>query len=225
MRRSARSVWNSLEVVKLTVTVFTAVLALVAGYVVWNAQRDVVQRWEGQQTIEKQNFAAKERERDRIRDFRLSIYKDAAPLLNDIHSYHFLVGRWKELTPAQIVEKKRQLDSLMYSHEALFSEIFFSHYHAFMKAAFRGAGNHMDESRIRSQFRCRAVHLGQESEKWRRWFTNEDNRRGICLAYRRLLGRLSEELLFHNLGAPEASEEQTLTKCPPLYDIPRCDEG
>ena len=190
-----RKVWNSLKLCKLAATVLTPLTVLVLGCVIWSGQRDIVQRWEHVQVEQRVAAEAEARERERLRDVRFSIHREVAPLLNDIFSYHFYVGSWKELTPADIIAKKRQLDRSMYSNMALFTPAFFKLYHAFMAQSFRGAGNHLGESRIRSNIECRSPHLDNASEHWRSYFTHEDNRSNVCLAYATLIGRLSEELL------------------------------
>ena len=74
----------------------TPILCVLLGGLLWLTQRDIVQHWERDQQ-EKFRFAdAKIKESDKIRDFRLALYREAAPLLNEIVSCHFYVDRWKE---------------------------------------------------------------------------------------------------------------------------------
>jgi hypothetical protein len=143
-------IWNSLEICKLMVAAATPILCVLLGGLLWLTQRDIVQHWERDQQ-EKFRFAdAKIKESDKIRDFRLALYREAAPLLNEIVSYHFYVGRWKERSPADIIDKKRQLDTLLYSNRPLFSAEFVGLYHNFMRQAFRGAREFHGESRLRT---------------------------------------------------------------------------
>ena len=95
-----RKVWNSLEFCKLAATVLTPLTVFTLGCVIWSGQRDIVQRWEHAQVEQRKAAEAEARERERLRDIRFSIHQAVAPLLNDIFSYHFYVGSWKELTPA-----------------------------------------------------------------------------------------------------------------------------
>lgn len=217
-----RKVWNSLEFCKLASTVLTPLTVFILGCVIWNGQRDIVQRWERDQVEQRKATEADTRERDLIRGFRLSIYREAAPLLNDILTYHLYIGRWKERTPADIIERKRRLDELMYPNAALFTPAFFNLYHAFMKQSFSTAGNHYGESRIRSHVECRRPHLGNDIERWTSYFTQEDNRRSVCLAYATLIGGLSKELLLLSLKAPNDTEAERILTCPSLYDISKC---
>jgi hypothetical protein len=217
-----RKTWNSLEICKLLATVITPLTVFALGCLIWSGQRDMVQHWERDQLEERRLIDADTKERERIREFRLSIYKEAAPLLNEILAYHFYVGRWKERSPADIIEKKRQLDSLMYSNIAIFTPTFFDLYRTFMRQSFRAAGNHYGESRIRTQAQCRQPRQTDDAGRWLTHFTHEDTRRLLCLAYVNLLGRLSEELLLQSLKMPSQTEAEKLSICPPIYEAERC---
>ncbi len=216
------SPWNSLEIWKFASSVLTPMTVLVLGCIIWSGQRDTVQHWERAQAEHRKTVEAEARERERLRDVRFAIHRDVAPLLNDIFSYHFYVGNWKELTPADIIARKRKLDSLMYSNMPLFTPAFFELYHAFMAQSFRGAGNHLGESRIRSNIECRSPHLESARERWRSYFTDEDNRASVCLAYKTLIGRLSEELLLVTFAKESEAAGKQYPICPRLYDTNRC---
>lgn len=214
----AQTLWNSLEVAKIFASVATPIAIAFLGYAFWSTQRGVVENWEKQQVIERQILDSRERERDRLREFRLAIFKDVAPLLNDIYAYHFYIGSWKELTPTNIIEKKRHLDRLMYSNEVLFTHDFFNAYRDFMKQSFATAGNYIGESKIRTDSKCRSAHWSGSPGNWSHLFTNEDNRDKVCAAYRKLQGRLSEELLFQNINITNGDGGQ----CPKKYERSNC---
>ncbi|MBS0547585.1 MAG: hypothetical protein JSR24_07545 [Proteobacteria bacterium] len=213
-------IWNSLEICKLAATIATPLIALVLGCMIWSIQRDVVQRSERDLAQQRRLIEADLKERDLIRDLRLSIYNKAAPLLDDIVAYHFYVGRSKDTSPAEIIEKKRRLDETLYPHRAVFTPEFFARYNTFMGQAFLSAGNHYDESSIRTSLRCRKRNLGESAEKWQSYFTNEDMRRGVCIAYARLLSSMSEELLLRSLKMSGTTETERL--CPPFYPNESC---
>ena len=219
---SVSRTWNSLEICKLAASIATPLMVFVLGCMLWSGQQSVLQHWERDQYEQRRIAEADLKERERIREFRLSIYQEVAPLLNEIVSYHFYVGRWKERSPLDVVEKKRRLDSLMYSNIALFTPAFFELYRAFMRQSFRGAGNHYGESRIRTQAQCRRPPATESAELWLSHFTHEDTRHNLCIAYANLLSRLSEELLLQSLKLPNQTEPEKLALCPPLYDVERC---
>jgi hypothetical protein len=89
-------VWNSLEICKLSASVATPVLVFLLGYLLWNGQQRLLQHWERDQFEQRRSAEADVKERERIREFRLAIYSQVGPILNEIVSYHFYVGRWKE---------------------------------------------------------------------------------------------------------------------------------
>jgi hypothetical protein len=74
---------------------------------------------------------------------RLAIFDKTAPLLNDIFCFQMCIGRWRSLSPTQMLENKRALDSEMHVYEALFSGRFVDKYSQFMNSCFviyRGIG-------------------------------------------------------------------------------------
>ncbi len=217
-----RRVWNSLEICKLVASVATPLMILALGFLVWGLQQDLTRHWEQSRTENIRQAEADARERERIRDLRVSIYRDAAPLINEIVSYHFYVGRWKQRSPADIIETKRQLDSLIYSHRVLFTPEFISLYHDFMSQGFRSAGNYHGEPRIRTQAQCRHPTTRDTSEAWLRYFTHEDQRRALCQSHVKLLAGLSSELLLQSLNQSGSPESGKLSPCPPLYDREGC---
>ena len=218
------NIWNSLEIFKAASSILTPLAVLFLGGIIWSGQRDVVQHWEVRQAEQRKVIEADARERERLRDIRFSIHREVAPLLNDIFSYHFYVGSWKELSPADIITKKRKLNSVMYSNMPLFTPAFFKLYYAFMAQSFRGAGNHLGESRIRSNIECRSPHLENAAERWKDYFTHEDNRTNVCLAYTTLIGRLSEELLLVSFAKEGEAGSEQHTVCPRQYDRNKCND-
>lgn len=214
-----KRLWNSLEISKLFAT---PLIAAAFGWFIWQSQQAIVQHWEQDQLDRRAHSEAVSKERDQVRGLRLSIYKEAAPLINDILSYNFYVGRWKEYSPADIIEKKRKLDSLMYSNMALLTPEFFKLYYAFMRESFRTAGNAYGESRIRTQAHCRRPQTTEDTEHWLAYFTHEDTRQRLCLAYVNLLQKVSEELLLQSLKMPSQTDPEKPSTCPPMFDSERC---
>lgn len=220
--RERPKIWNSLEIIKMAATVTTPIVVFILGCFIWASQQSAIHHWERQQAEQRSLAETDLKERERIRDFRLAIYKETAPLLNDIVGYHFYVGRWRGQSPAEIIEKKRQLDERLYPHRALFTPEFFGFYHAFMRQSFRSAGNHYGESRIRTQAQCRHPSTNDHPERWLTYFTGEDRRQDLCLAYSRLLSQMSEELLLQSLKMPPRSKEARFSLCPPFFDAESC---
>jgi hypothetical protein len=217
-----KSPWNSLEISKLVVSILTPLLLAYVGYLISSVQSEVARSREDRTQLDRKVAEADLAEKQRIREFRLELYKDTGPLLNDIFAYHFYVGNWREFTPTIIIGKKRTLDTRMYSHESLFTRTFFDKYRIFMSETFREAGEWHSDSKLRTLSKCRQKGSNEDDASWRARFTNEDNRRGVCLAYRNLLDILSTELLFLTLQTKDTTDEHKLEACPKRYDTSTC---
>jgi hypothetical protein len=119
--------WNSLEIAKLIVGILTPIFLFVLGYMVTRAARGVEQaQWASRKLIET----------------RLELYEDMAPLLNDILVFFLLVGRFQEITPPEVIERKRKVDRIYHTHASLFSADFQKLYRSFITTCFdeRGGG-------------------------------------------------------------------------------------
>lgn len=212
-------VWNSLERAKLVVSIFTPVLLVVISFLVWEVKDEVAQS---------------QAEQSRIRELRINLYSKTGPLLNDIFAYHFYVGKWKELTPHQIISHKRSLDSIMYSNEPFFSKDFFEKYQKFMWATFKTTRGWHKDTALRTLSKCHKRPEEVPVKVWQDNFTDEDNRKNVCIAYTRLLSSLSRELLFVTLEKERFTDSEiikelskdegktVLKACPPLYNVDTC---
>ena len=56
---------------------------------------------------------------ERIIEKRIAIYENIGADLNNIYVFLLQVGHWKALTPAEVVEKKREVDKIMYVNKSL----------------------------------------------------------------------------------------------------------
>lgn len=117
----SQPVWNSLEIAKLSISLLTPLILLVVS--IWVArltERFRSMMWSNQKVIEK----------------RIEIYDKMAPLLNNLYCYYLKIGSWKESTPPQIVQMKRELDRTLHIYAALFSENFIKCYFSFINICF-----------------------------------------------------------------------------------------
>jgi hypothetical protein len=127
--------WNSLEFAKLLVSILTPLTVAVAGFLLNRTLQQLQQtQWANQKVIEK----------------RLKVYEDAAPTINHLFCYFCWKGRWKEFSPASIIEKKRILDELFFVNEFLFSPEFKNVYWQFIDDCFEHYAGPTSDARLRT---------------------------------------------------------------------------
>lgn len=170
------SPWNSLEVAKLAASLITPVLVLILGIVINNS----IQSGE------------------RATALRSDIYKTVGGDLNDIYSYLAFVGRWKEMTPMDVIAKKRAVDKAMYTYRPFFSNELFHTYETFMDEAFQPYGGAGKDARIRSDISTgdgdRKIHGKDWQADWEDSFTKERNKEAQRNAYNHFLEQLARDL-------------------------------
>ena len=133
-------VWNSLEIVKLLASILTpAAIAMLGIYVHRVSKRFEDRQWKSQKLIEK----------------RLTIYDDIAPDLNDVLCYFTYIGCWKELTPPDVVKRKRSIDRKLYLAQPLFSQSFFIAANEFMRLCYSTYGGWGKDATLRTHFERR----------------------------------------------------------------------
>jgi hypothetical protein len=208
--------WNSLEIAKFVVSTITPFILAFVGYVIWDAQRTIIEQREIVSIRNQKAADLRSREEEHLRQLRVTVYNDAAPLIREVLTYHFHVGNWKELSPAEVIKMKRKLDFFVYGREAVLSPRFANLYHNFMREAFASAINRQEESRIRSSADCRPRSLDRDGSEWQQWFTEEDNRLALCNAYKELRRNWASELSL------PLSNEARARDCPPFYSFGTC---
>lgn len=170
--------WNSLEKAKLAVAMLTPIIVLIIGIFVSNSIKDA----------------------ERSSGLRSDIYNKVGGELNDIYSYVAFVGKWKELTPADIIASKRTVDKAMYTYKPFFSKELFATYERFMNECFSPYGAPGEDARIRSQIstldgdrRKHTVKAWQPA--WQDRFTDEAGKKASQrLAYDQFLEQLARDL-------------------------------
>lgn len=68
---------------------------------------------------------------------RVQFYEKVAPGLNDLFCFYTYVGRWKEITPADVIQLKRELDKQVHVYKPLFTAKFFQKYSTLMELCFK----------------------------------------------------------------------------------------
>ena len=171
------SPWNSLEKAKLIASLLTPLLLLILGIVI--------------------NSSVKTGERSV--GLRSEIYKTVGGDLNDIYSYLAFVGAWKELSPADVIARKRAVDKAMYTYKPFFSKELFATYDRFMAEAFAPYGGAGQDARIRTDISTedgdRRKHTTKPWEPtWEDRFTKERNKAAQREAYDQFLQQLARDL-------------------------------
>ena len=202
-----QSPWNSLEITKLVIQVLTPLALLFLG--IWVnriAHRIEAVQWTNQKVVEK----------------RITIYDEMAPLLNDLYCYFRWVGNWKELTPKEIIEIKRNLDKEFYIYKPLFSPDFETRYDALMRHCFLVRSGQGLDAKLRTSIKSvngdRKEAFPAWDDSWDKLFAysveDDDQRKKIYEqrtnikdAYDSFLSRFSQEL---SLGLDSASRQEQL---------------
>lgn len=152
-------IWNGLEVAKLIVAALTPLVVIAIGMWINRSLKklDYLQ-WTNQKITEK----------------RLAIFDKLAPSLNDLLCYFIFVGCWKELTPPQIIERKREMDRTVYVNAALFSKEFITNYDEFMKVCYETYTGWGRDARLRTVLERRKKAAGEKwVNEWNGCFSDE----------------------------------------------------
>jgi hypothetical protein len=131
--------WNTLEIVKLGVSMLTPFAVGVVGYFVHRATTRLESvQWANQIVIQR----------------RLDVFREVAPKLNRLLCFAVFVGRWKEVTPADAVQLKREADEIMYVNRVLFSPELFDAYQTFIRTLFELYGRTDGNAPLRVVIEC-----------------------------------------------------------------------
>jgi hypothetical protein len=127
----------------------------------------------------------------RASETRFTLYKDIGFKLNDLYSYYMFVGKWKRYSLADIVERKREIDSHVFTYRPIFSPEFGGLYDAFMAQCFRLYGGMGKDAKLRT---TREFRLEENDPSKAECFTEEDNRSAIFDTYSALMAALASEV-------------------------------
>lgn len=167
---------NKFEVLKLAVSALTPILVLVLGLIINNSVKN----------------------NERSTALRSEIYKSVGGDVNDIYCYLSFVGGWKELTPIDVMAKKRSVDRAMFTYRPFFSKELFATYEQFMKEAFATYSAPGADARIRSVLETpngdRRKHGVKWDPSWEDRFTKERNNEAQQQAYTQFLKQLARDL-------------------------------
>lgn len=178
-------VWNSLERAKIFVGLLTPIVIVIITLSI-------------NYNINESN--KNEEHNKRIFQERQNIYTKIGPLLNDIYCYIMFVGHWKQLSPFDIIERKRELDKTIYISTPYFdsASVFLKYYNNFIDAAFKAGQGWGKDAMLRSNSKLHETAIDTAvlkwNQKWDSFFTGEDNREQVRDSYFALLRQVSTEL-------------------------------
>ena len=133
---------------------------------------------------------------ERIIEKRVNIYEEIGKELNDIYVFLNQVGHWKEFTPEDIVNKKRNIDKIMYINRPYWSDSTFKKYNAFMAAGFETWTGIGEDAKIKTHI-YQFKELSQWNEDWSDYFSKENpSIPDIKATYSDLMSAFSEQFGF-----------------------------
>ena len=169
-----------LELAKLAVSALTPILVLVLTVVVTRYIKELEHRRE--QVV-------------KLGEKRMELYDQIGVKLNEVFCYFWYVGKWKDLSPPQILDRKRDLDAVVHTYRPFFSAEFYALYRRFVQAAFKEYAVRGQDAKLRTTMQDRPErYRGQWTELWHGMFTEENNSAEIQTAYEALLAKLAAEL-------------------------------
>jgi hypothetical protein len=171
------SSYSNLDIVRLAIDALTPILVLVLGIFVTSSLK----------------------KGERSTDLRSEIYKTIGMDLNDIYCYLSFVGGWKELSPIDVIARKRSVDRAIFTYRPFFSEELFITYQKFMHESFRPYGRAGIDACIRSDVESsngdRRRHCNNKWDPgWENRFTKEQNHEAQREAYAKFLEQLARDL-------------------------------
>jgi len=180
MNTEPKNVWDSLEIVKLIVSILTPIIVGYIAYRLAKIGNDMEKKqWSGRMIIEK----------------RLEFYDQVVPDLNDLYCYYNRFGNWKELTPPEMVQKKRKLDKKFHVYSHIFKEDILLEYKIFIQNCFityTGWGN---DAKLRMNIDKR-TDLPNWKIEWNELFVSEEqvNEKFFNMSYSHLMDVIKREL-------------------------------
>lgn len=196
MNQTSLTVWNSLEVMKLVVSLLTPITIVILGYLFNKRLKDFENRqWSNQKLIEK----------------RINIYDAAAPKLYEILNFFTDKTYWDKNEQQKIIFIKNELNNIFNIYAPLFSEDLLIRYKEFVAEAFEITHNFGDGSGLMTLIDyCndsdveKVYPLNNNSnyiiESWHKNPLLEARINRIMIFYRRLMDEFKNNLEIYKKG-------------------------
>ena len=117
-------------------------------------------------------------------------------------AYYMYFGKWKEMSPEDVIRHKRDLDETIYTYRPLFSLDFIHIYEDLMSQMFRPYGRWGKDAKLRTSVEGRQeFFLPTNADRawkadWNERYTEEENTKQIKDSYSKLQSQLPRELGF-----------------------------
>jgi len=126
---------------------------------------------------------------------RMILYDEIGRNIDGLYSYYFYVGRWKEITPDEILQKLRGVDDVMFTYQPIFSKPFFDNFIKLRDEMFQKNNRWGEDLKLRTTSKFHKKYGKEWHGDWDKRFTNEDNRKVICAVYNDFLTGLGSRLI------------------------------
>lgn len=172
--------WNSLEVVKVIISIATPVIGACIAYRLAKLGKEIEKKqWAGRKIIEK----------------RIEFYDNVVPELNELYCYYNRVGTWKDKSPIEIIEIKRKLDKEFHVYDHIFKGDILKQYRRFIHKCFKtytGSGN---DAKLKMNLTKR-IDLPNWNSEWNELFVEEEmvSHKEFDTSYDTLLKLIKAEL-------------------------------
>jgi len=147
----AEQIWNSL---KIPIMIIAALAPFIIAFLVFRYNR-IIKDLNRKQQIN-QSLVAK----------RIEVYDRIGPKLNDIFCFFCYNGNWKELTPLEILNFKRELDKDINVSTPLYSKDIGEKYDDFMRLCFVSFSGWEHEEKIKSLYELRQENNVEWNDDW-----------------------------------------------------------
>lgn len=126
---------------------------------------------------------------------RIAIWDEIGPIVNDIYCYCKRIGSWKEMTPKDIIAKKRIADKAADISRPYFSDQFFWAYKNFTGATFVPYQAHGTDAKIRSVLWEHRNASRAWQEGWDLLFSEDFDLDTLESAYEQIVRQVQHELI------------------------------
>lgn len=177
---STDNIWNSFEIIKVIVSIITPVVITFIGF----RMNSIFHKLEKSQWVNKT-----------IIEWKIKVYEQITPEVNDIYCFFMYVGNWSNISPLEVIEKKRNLDKIISLSYPLFSNQVKTSYDSLIDCLFeeyRGKGKDLG---LKTGYDSREKYSDAWNVSWRDLFVdNKSERTVITERYELFLKNLANDL-------------------------------